>query len=156
VGLKPALSSDMRALIHPRWLYPARQRGYSILTITFKGSEHKNRFLHAIQDIGKFYQGKVDSEYGAALLVLTSGAGTWQKAQGYVSDHGIDFEELLANEDFSGAYTELIKFAGNLFNGRIDSSPVELMRLDSSNFNLAVSALLLRYHGMALADLVEE
>ena len=41
--------------------------------------------MTAMREIGKIYDGRLDQEYGAALYLLTSSAGLWQKAQGYVS-----------------------------------------------------------------------
>jgi hypothetical protein len=120
-------------------------------SIFFKSIEHKDRFLTAIQQIGKVYNGKLDPEYAAALFVLTSDLITWEKASGYVSRHGIDFDALLQEVDFSHAYVALIKLAGNLFNaGYTACSPVDLYGLDDTNFKIALSALILRRNNWPL------
>ncbi len=110
----------------------------------FKSPEHKERFLMAIQDIGKVYDGKFDQEYAAALYILTADLDTWEQAEGHVSRDGIDFEAVLQKGHFSGGYTVLIQFAGNLFNGRVHLDPVELFRLDDNNFQVALTAFQLR------------
>ena len=122
--------------------------------IFFTSAEHRKRFLTAILAIGKVYAGKLDPEYASALYILTSGTGTWNKAESYVGRDGIDFEALLAEVDFSGAYTELIHLAGNLFNGQTACSPVELMRLDDRNFTLALNALQIRRISLAVAEFI--
>lgn len=116
----------------------------------FKSTGHKERFLTAIESIGKIYDnGKIDQEYGAALYILTSEHFLWQQAQMYVSRHGISIETLLKEVDLSGGYSVLVKWAGNLFNGHVHIDPVELMRLDNSNYKVALAALEIRrtvYH----------
>jgi hypothetical protein len=123
------------------------------VTITFKGKEHKARFLAVIQQIGKVYDGKIDPEYGAALFVLTSDYSTWDQAQDYVKRDGILFEALLQECYWSGGYRVLIQWAANLFNEYALPAiePVELMRLDESNFRIAVSALYIRRGGLSVS-----
>lgn len=121
--------------------------------IFFTSPEHKQRWLTAILSLGKTYAGKLDPEYSAALYILTSGAGTWNKAQSYVDRDGIEFEVLLVEADFSGAYTELIRLAGNLFNAQTACSPVELFRLDDRNFTLALNALQIRRVSLPIDEL---
>lgn len=121
--------------------------------IFFKGKEHKNRFVGAMIQIGKVYSGKFDPEYGAAIYILTADVSTWNKASDYVSRGGIDFEALLKEVDWSGGYQVLIQWAANLFNehaAHID--PVELMRLDENNFQVAISALQIRRHSLEVDD----
>lgn len=121
-------------------------------TLFFTSPEHKARFLSAMHALGKVYDGKLDPEYGAALYILTSSAATWQRASGYVDRDGIDFEVLLAEVDFSGAYSQLIRLAGNLFNDRTACSPVELYRLDDRNFAVAMTAFQIRRRALPLDD----
>ena len=121
-------------------------------SIFFKSSEHKQRFLTAIQQIGKVYGGKLDQEYGAALYVLTADLATWQKAQAYVDRHGIDIPAMLEEVDLSGGDRVLIQWAGNLFNSQTHVDPVELMRLDDRNFRVALTALLVRRSGLHEKD----
>ena len=123
--------------------------------IFFKSPEHRQRFLAAMQAIGKIYDGKLDQEYAAALYILSSSAGTWQQAQSYVDRDGIDFEALLREVDFSSGYSVLIQWAGNLFNGQVHIDPVELMRLDDSNFQVALAALQLRRMALPVEDFKE-
>jgi hypothetical protein len=114
--------------------------------IHFKDQQHLDRFTNAIQS--KVYDGdKIDPEYGAALYVLTANLSTWNKASNYIISHGILFEKLLKEVDFSGGYSVLIKWASNLFNGNIHVDPRELMRLDQNNFQIALTALQFRYYG---------
>ena len=110
----------------------------------FKGAAHQHRFFATMQQLDKLDDGKLDPEYAAAVYVLTSDKGTWEKAQEYTGRSGIDFESLLEEVDWSGGYSVLITWASNLFNGNTHIDPVELMRLDESNFQLALSALQLR------------
>jgi hypothetical protein len=118
-------------------------------SIFFTSAEHKARFLATIRAIDKIdhggpSDGRFDQEYSAALYILTSSTATWEKAQSYVSRRGIDFEELLHEVDFSGAYSVLILLASNLFNSNTHIDPVEFMRLDDRNFALAMAALQVR------------
>ncbi len=114
--------------------------------IFFKSEAHRARFLTAIKQFGKVYDGKVDPEYGAAFYVLTSDESTWNQAKGYVSSHGINFDNLLQEVDLGGSgYTALIKLAGNLFNdGYTAANPVDLMGLDNQNFEVALNAFRVR------------
>jgi len=103
--------------------------------------------------IDKIDGGKFDLEYGAACYILTADAATWSKAQDYVSRNGILFEEMLKEVDFSGGYQVLILWAANLFNEHAANiNPVELMRLDESNFRVALSALVVRRYGLHVDD----
>lgn len=114
--------------------------------IFFKSPKHRERFLAAIQSIGKIYDDKVDPEYGAAVYILTSSLSTWQKTSSYVESDGIDFPKMLKRVDFSGGYVSLIKLAGNLFNDRTHVAPIELYSLDDTNFAIALTALQIRRH----------
>lgn len=121
--------------------------------IFFKSDEHKMRFLATMQAIGKVYKGKLDQEYSSALFILTASRATWEKAQSYVNRDGIDIETMLKEVDFSGGYSVLIKLAGNLFNNEQHLDPLELLRLDDSNFDLALDAIRLRRHSMHVGEL---
>lgn len=123
-------------------------------SIVYKSEAHKARFLLAIEQINKIYDGKLDQEYGAALYVLTSSHSTWMKCQHYVSRDGIDFETMFKEVDFSGGHSVLIQWAANLFNEHIaHCDPIELMRLDDSNFMVALNALQLRRVSLSIDDL---
>ncbi len=124
--------------------------------IFFTSPQHKVRFLTAMQQIGKIYAGKLDPEYGAALYVLTSSGGTWQKASDYVSRGGIKFEELLAEVDWSGGYRALIRLAGNLFNDQTTCSPVDLMGLDDRNFQVAMTTFQIRRVSLPLSEIASQ
>ncbi|HLZ64349.1 MAG TPA: hypothetical protein VKR06_46055 [Ktedonosporobacter sp.] len=124
--------------------------------IHFTSPEHKALFVAVMQQIGKVYAGKFDPEYGAALYVLTAKLSTWEKAESYVSRHGIDFEGLLAEVDFSGGYQVLVQWAGNLFNSQQHIDPIELLRLDERNFELALAALKIRRYGLRMDALQSE
>jgi|SRR6266567_2409330 len=113
-------------------------------TTVFKSDEHENRFKGVMQQTGKIYNGRYDAEYAAALYILTADPSTWNKAQEYVSHSGIDFSGMLEDIDFSGGYSVLILLAGNLFNGQQHLDPLEFLRLDDVNFELAIAAIKLR------------
>lgn len=127
--------------------------------VEFKSTEHKDRFLKIMQDLGKVWledNNKLDPEYGALLYVLTAHLGTWEKSRGYVKRHGIDIEGLLQEVDFSGGDTVLIQWAANLFNNQQHIDPVQLMRLDESNYRIALTALTLRRYSFRLAHFEED
>ncbi len=125
-------------------------------SIFFTSPEHKQRFLTAMLSIGKVYAGKLDPEYASALYILTSGSGTWQKAESYVDRDGIDFETLFAEVDFSGAYSALIRLAGNLFNSATLCNPVDLYGLDERNFTVALNALQIRRVNLPIDELASK
>ncbi len=116
------------------------------MKLLFRSKQHERRFFIAVK--GKIFEGNIDKDYGAALYVLTSSVSTWEKAQSYITSEGIDFDALLMNVDFSHAYSALIQLAGNLFNGTIESNPIDLMGLDENNFHLAISAIYIRRFGL--------
>lgn len=122
----------------------------------FKSPEHRKRFLAAMQQQDKIYQGKLDEEYGAALYILTADTHTWQSATDYIDREAIDIETLLKEVDFSHGYEVLLKLAGNLFNGYLHIDPLEFMILDEANFQVALTALEIRRHSPRLADLIEK
>lgn len=125
--------------------------------LVFGTPAHKARFLSAIQGIGKVYEeGQLDPEYAAALFILTSATGTWHKTQSYVSRNGIDIETMLEEVDFSGGHLILVNLAGNLFNGHIHIDPLEFVRLDENNFDLALTAIKIRRYGLRLSDVKGE
>jgi hypothetical protein len=116
----------------------------------WKSIYHQERFLEVVPRLKKTWpeaDGKFDPEYAAALYILTADSGTWSQAQEYIDRDGIDFEEMLEKEDFSGGYTRLMKLAGNLFNDRQNINPVELLHLDHQNFLLALDAIKIRRYG---------
>src|SRR5436190_6959452 len=98
--------------------------------LPFQSEDHKNRFVEAIQRIGKVYNRSIDPEYGAALYILTSHPALWNNAQGYVTRHGIDFETLLEEIHFSSGTRVLINWASSLFNGNQHVDLSDLTRLD--------------------------
>jgi hypothetical protein len=109
----------------------------------FRSEGHKDRFLEAIKKNDKVYNGKIDAEYGAALLLLTANLSIWNRTRGYVSGDCIDFEQIL-DIHFSTTETTLVQVAGNLFSGAIHANPVDLVRLDNANFEVAIQALRMR------------
>lgn len=124
--------------------------------IFFTSPEHKQRFLTAMLTGGKIDSGKLDPEYASALYILTSSAGTWQKAESYVGRDGIDFEAMFAEVDFSGAYSALIRLAWGLFNGGATLNPQDLYGLDERNFTAALSALQVRRVNLPLDELASK
>ena len=128
------------------------------LKITFQSQQHLDRFLEIIQTIGQVYDyDKIDVYYGSALYILSSQASTLESARKYIFHNHIDFDGLLKNVHFGGAYTVLIQFASNIFNGNTDVDFEEFMRLDGNNFTIALMALQFRYwgaiHAIRLSDL---
>lgn len=116
--------------------------------VFFKSAGHKQRFLNIMQQLGKVYGGKYDEEYAAALYILTSALGIWEKAEGYVDRSGIDFDVMLGEEHFTTGQAVLIRLAGNLFSGDQHVDPHEFYgTLDDENFVVALEALQLRRHG---------
>ena len=123
----------------------------------FTSAEHKQRFLMAIiHETGKVERGKADPEYAAALYILTSNMDTWEQARDYIGRDGIDFADLLHEAHFSGGYIVLIRLAGNLFNDQTECSPVDLMRLDDRNFQVAFTALQLRRVSLPVSEIASE
>ena len=121
--------------------------------IFFTSEEHKERFLTAMQKLGKVDRGKFDLEYGAALYVLTADPWIWQDVEIYVSSRGIDFEGMLDEVDFSGGYSVLPHLASNLFNGNDPIMAVDIpTRLDEKNFRIAMSAFLVRRYSLRVSD----
>ncbi|HYT34333.1 MAG TPA: DUF6075 family protein [Ktedonobacteraceae bacterium] len=126
------------------------------MNIFFTSPDHKKRWLTAILTIGKVYDGKLDPEYASALYILTSRNETWQQASAYVDRDGIEFEALFAAAHFSGAYSALVRLAGNLFNGQTECSPVELYRLDESNFTIALTAFQIRRVSLPINEIASK
>ncbi len=128
------------------------------MKIIFKSENHRQRFLVAIQQTGKIYEGHINEEYGAALYILTSNSGTWERAKSYVGRDGIKFDELIANEHWSGGYLALIQLAGNLFNaGYTQASPVDFVTsLDEQNFQVAMTALQIRRRSWHLGNFLTD
>ncbi len=116
--------------------------------IFFASASHKRRFFVAIQRIDKVDAGKLDPEYGAALYILTADDATWELAQKYIRRDGIGIQEMLDEHYFSSSEAVLIQLAGNLFNGQVHVDPLELMRLDETNFQIALSAIMLRRYSL--------
>lgn len=120
----------------------------------FLSEAHQQRFLAVMQQIGKLDDdsGRLDQEYGAALYLLTARAGLWWKAQAFVTPDGIDIPTMLADVALSGGQSVLVRLAGNLFNNEVHLDPIDLMRLDESNFRVALIALQLRRSSVPLTD----
>jgi hypothetical protein len=120
--------------------------------IFFKSANHRSRFLEAMQRIGKIYDGKLDPEYGSALYILASDLHMWNDAQDYISSSGITFLAMIEATTLSGGYSVLMLLAVNLFNDQLQVSPIEFMRLDDSNFLVALTAIQLRRGGYSVDD----
>jgi hypothetical protein len=116
----------------------------------FTSASHQERFIAAVQRQGKTWPeegGKFDPAYGAAFYVLTADSGIWEAAKTHIDEEGIDFEAML-NQPLSSGELVLLKWAANLFNELVANiNPIELMRLDETNFALALAALQIRRYG---------
>lgn len=120
------------------------------MKVLFNNEKHLSRFLDAIHRNKKVYEGdKIDCYYGSAFYIMADDAWTMEKAAPYISNHGIDFETMLKEVDFSGGYSVVINlaYACSLFNGNMDVNFEQFMRLDENNFQLALTALRFRYYG---------
>lgn len=116
----------------------------------WKSEYHRERFMAAVPALEKTWPeqaGQFDTEYAVALYILTADPGTWNKAEDYVGRDGIDFEEMLAEVDFSGGYARLVQLAWHLFNEGCQLPPIELLHLDDANFRLALEAIRMRRYG---------
>jgi hypothetical protein len=121
--------------------------------IFFKSTEHKECFVQAMQRIKRIYDGRYDNSYGAAVYILTSDYATWSKAEGYVEHTDINIEKMLAENDWSGGYRRLVKFAGSLL-GEQEVNLAEIIDiLDNGNFKVMMTSILIRRHGLRVADL---
>lgn len=121
----------------------------------FKSDGHKERFLAVIQQFGKVDRGKIDSEYGAALYIMTAEQGIWERVKPYLERNSIPVDTILSEVDFSHGYNVLMRLAGNLFNETLAHvDPVDFTLLDEANFHLALAAIQLRYHPPRIADLI--
>lgn len=116
----------------------------------FKSDEHRERFLATIQSIGKAEKGLVDSEYGAAIYILTIDSEIWNKAYWYVGSDGVQFDAMLHTEDFSTSYKALINFAWNLFNEGVKVNLTDLVILDTANYKAFLTALEIRRKSQSL------
>lgn len=115
------------------------------MSMFFASDAHKQHFTGAIQKLERINRdGKIDAEYGAALYILTADAPTWEKAQDYIDDDGIDLAAMLREIHLSSGYSVLVKLAGNLFNGEQHIDPLEFMRLDENNFTVALTPITMR------------
>lgn len=125
--------------------------------IFYTSPEHKQRWLTTMLATDKIDRGKLDPEYGSALYILTASVGTWNKAQSYVSRHGIQFEELINKVDFSSGNLALVRLAANLFNEMNEEGqkvrPIDLMILDDTNFTVALTAFQIRRVNWPLHEL---
>lgn len=121
--------------------------------IFFTSAGHRERFLAALEKTGAVYDGnKIDQEYGAALYILTADLGIWEQVEAYVGRSRIFIPDMLENVDLSGGFAVLVQLAGNLFNGQTHTEPIELMRLDETNFRVALTALEIRRAHLWLSD----
>jgi hypothetical protein len=114
----------------------------------FKSAEHRSRFMQIMKQLNKSGGGRFDSEYAAALYILTADAGTWKRASGYVSQSGIRFSTMLNKGYLSSGEAVLVKLAANLFGQNKKVDPVEFMVLDENNFKLALNALQVRRYSL--------
>jgi hypothetical protein len=120
--------------------------------IFFVSEEHKKRFLGSLAQIGKIDNGTPDTEYAAALYILTSDLFIWNEVSRYVSRDGISIKGILKKVHLSSGEAVLVKLAGNLFNGNEHIDPLEFMRLDETNFTIALTSLKLRREGWHLSQ----
>lgn len=119
----------------------------------FKSPEHMQRFLATLEDLNKIRDGILNNEYSAPLYILTADNELWSKSKRYISTEGISIRKILENNDFSSGYSRLVKLAGNLFNGHVPISPLDLIGLDDENFKVAIAAIELRQYKTYAEDI---
>lgn len=125
--------------------------------IYFKSEDHKSRLLAAMQDMGKIWEnGRLNSEYAATLYILTADQSTWLKVHDYIEGDEIRFKEIFEEVDFGGGYSVLIHLAAHLFNSQFHIEPIEFLRLDPYNFEVAMSAVRIRRDGLHVSVLQSE
>lgn len=111
----------------------------------FRSPEHRQRFLEVMQAIGT----DKDTGYTSAVYILSSRASTLESAKTHIGKDGIDFEEILNHQDWSGGYKSLLVLASDIFNGNTPTSMIDVCtRLDSSNFQVALHAIGIRHYGL--------
>jgi hypothetical protein len=122
--------------------------------IFFRGQEHKRRCIEALVQLEKVERdGKADPWYAAGLYILTAYTDMWTDVQGYVSQSGIKFDEILEKCVYASSEITLIEVAANLFR---DSGQVDLSRftnLDERNFDLVMQAIKIRRYSLQVRDL---
>lgn len=116
--------------------------------ITYKNEIHRTTVLQYLKRLEKIYPtGEADREYLSAFYIICSDDEFRRKCLQYVDweIRGIDFEEMLKEQDFSSGYNVLVRLAYNLFNEGCDVTPMELIRtLSGEYFDLAIQAIMLR------------
>ena len=89
---------------------------------------HKDTLLFQLKRLDKIRPtGTIDREYLSALYIITSDDELRCKCLPFVDNEGIDFNEILEKQDFSGGYNPLIRLASNLFNENYGVTPMELI-----------------------------
>jgi hypothetical protein len=122
--------------------------------IYFTDEEHKKRLLSALEEIGCLANhGRYNSEYAAPLYILTSKESTWLKTHDYIEGDSIRFRAILDEVDFGGGYSVLINLAAHIFNSQFHVEPIEFLRLDPYNFEVAMSAIRIRRDGLFASQL---
>ena len=127
--------------------------------IHFHDEAHRKKVINYLQKENKIYRdGKADGYYLSAFyLLLSTKNGLYRKTIRYIDSDGIDFEQMLAKQDFSSGERKLIKLAANLFSGSIDVSPTELINtLDEENFMMAMQAIFLKRNGCRVKELLPD
>lgn len=124
--------------------------------IYFKTEGHKQRLVQALQEMDITPErGRYNSEFAAPLYILTADQSTWLKVRDYIEGDSIRFRAILDEVDFGGGYSVLINLAAHLFNSSFHVEPIEFLRLDPYNFEVAMSALRIRRDGLYVSELHE-
>lgn len=116
--------------------------------IYFKNEGHKQHLQDVLQRLHKYDGNRYDSQYCAALYVLTGMHGDIAENKELISPSGIGFAELLKQYGYSDTEDVLIRFAGSLFNRSLHMDPIELSILDEQNFRVALDALRIIHYGL--------
>lgn len=125
--------------------------------IYFRSEEHRARFREGLRRMGEkaVYGGdRINQYYGSTLLVLSMHGHIWEDAQTYFTENGIGFERYLESGYFSTTERTMVQFAANMFNeSNHGPDPVDLVALDTGNFEVCIQALRMRRRPYRLADI---
>lgn len=126
------------------------------MKLFFTDSTHKANLMEYLRKLGRInpQTNRLDTYYLSALYILTSDEEMRRKCLQFVNEDGIDFEVMIARNDFSSGYLVLVELASHLFNERITVTPMEMIdHLDETGFQIALNAILARRFPVRAGDL---
>lgn len=124
--------------------------------VLYENSDHRKRVLELLKKYNKIYakyDNEVDLEYYPAYYLLSLDM-LKDKTIKYIDEDGIDFDQMLHNEDFSTSQELIIKLAQHLFNRGTDVSIVDLLgSLDENHYEIVLQAIKLRRKSLFLEEI---